>query len=211
MGAGRLFCAASLLVSLAQAQPFSHRIHLGLKLGCITCHSSAPASTKVSDNNLPKPEICVGCHKDGARSIKAPRQTNVAKFSHAQHMKFGATIAPAIAKALDTKAYLSPPGPPRAQLDTKNPCTACHRGLETSTVVSKANFPEMADCLVCHNKIDNPFSCTTCHANDAQLKPVTHTPDFLDRHTSGKAIADRTQCAVCHGRTFTCLGCHQGG
>jgi hypothetical protein len=66
----------------------------------------------------------------------------------------------------------------------------------------------MADCLVCHSQIDPPFSCEFCHAPGDHLKPVSHTPDFIDTHTSGKLKLDKSSCAVCHGRTFTCQGCH---
>jgi hypothetical protein len=80
--------------------------------------------------------------------------------------------------------------------------------LERSDEVSIAAFPRMADCLVCHNQIDPPFSCVKCHDEGANLKPASHTPDFLDRHTKKGTIQERETCAVCHGRQFTCLGCH---
>ena len=31
---------------------------------------------------------------------------------------------------------------------------------------------------------------------------------FMDAHSSGKMKLDKTTCAVCHGRQFTCMGCH---
>lgn len=205
--AGWLAAAALLMFSpVVPAGPFSHQIHLQLKLPCATCHPAA-SSTQVADNNLPKPDVCAGCHKDGARPVKAPRLTNLSRFSHKQHLQMG-NLAPAIAKAIDAKEYLSDPGDIRRHLDTKNACTACHRGLEESSAVSAAVFPQMADCLVCHNKIDPPFSCETCHERTAALKPATHTQDYLDRHTKTNVFKDKTTCAVCHGRRFTCLGCH---
>jgi hypothetical protein len=128
-------------------------------------------------------------------------------FSHKTHLKLG-NIAPVIAGAIDRGTYLSPPGDIRRFLNSKNPCEACHRGLEESTQVSKANMPQMADCLVCHNKIDPPDSCEFCHDKGAQLKPANHTPDFLDSHPRKSLGLDMKTCAVCHGRKFTCLGCH---
>jgi hypothetical protein len=180
------------------------------------CHASVTASTKVSDNNLPGPQLCASCHTGApgkpsilspARVIKEPRKLLLSKFDHQAHLKLG-NAAPVIAKAIDSGTYLSRPGGIRKHLDTRNPCAACHRGLEISDSVTAAAFPQMADCLVCHNTIDPPFSCTTCHDANAPLKPASHTPDWLDRHTSGKAISDKQSCAVCHGRRFTCLGCH---
>jgi hypothetical protein len=200
----------------AQAAPFSHRTHLQQKLQCITCHGSATASTRADDNNLPNPAICLGCHTgttgkpaklpEGA-GIKQPRQTMVSKFNHQLHGKLG-NIAPLIARAIDRKEYLSNPGDLRQSLNTKNACAACHRGLESSDQVSHAAFPHMADCLVCHNQIDPPFSCEKCHVPTQKLTPSSHTEGWLDLHSSGKSGMDKTTCAVCHGRKFTCRGCH---
>ena len=66
----------------------------------------------------------------------------------------------------------------------------------------------VADCLVCHNKIDPPFSCEKCHNNVPALVPANHSPDFLDKHNRLKDALDKSDCASCHGRRFTCLGCH---
>jgi hypothetical protein len=180
---------------------------LKLQPECIACHPSAPRSAKLEDNNLPDVKVCAGCHKEGEVKVKPPAQANLSAFPHAIHVKLN--VAASIAKAIDSGDYLGKPGEKqREQLNTKNVCTACHRGLETSDAVSKAHFPQMADCLVCHNTIDVPFSCVKCHAKDAQLKPANHTADFLDAHTTGRLSLDKTKCAVCHGRTFQCQGCH---
>jgi hypothetical protein len=131
------------------------------------------------------------------------------EFSHKKHLALG-NVAPVIAGAIDHRTYLANNGAAiRPLLNTQNPCQACHRGLEQSEKVSASNMPQMADCLVCHNQIDPPDSCKFCHPADAKLRPASHTPDFLDRHTNKKAALDYTSCAVCHGRKFTCLGCHQ--
>lgn len=144
-------------------------------------------------------------------TVKAPRTLFVAKFNHQLHLKFG-NIAPVIAAAIDQGKYLSNPAGIRERLTTASQCTACHRGLEDSDSVGaeagKRYFPQMADCLVCHNKIDPPDSCVQCHVGGPELKPANHSKDFLDAHTTGKLGLDRTTCAVCHGRRFTCLGCH---
>jgi hypothetical protein len=197
--------AATLLAfTCLSAAPFSHRDHLRLeaKLTCVTCHANAASSTKVEDNLLPSGEVCLMCH----RAQISPRPpAKVAKFSHQQHLKMG-NIAPLIAKAIDSGQYLAAPGDTRRQLDTKNPCEACHRGLEDSEQVSAVNMPRMADCLVCHNKIDPPYSCETCHTGVKALTPATHTEQWVDTHTDAKI--DKASCAGCHGRNFRCQGCH---
>jgi hypothetical protein len=162
---------------------------------------------------LPTPQVCLSCHSGAKKlsaepSMKAPRALTVTKFNHVLHGKFG-NIAPLILKAVQSKNYLSyARGLPAALAAAKHPCMACHRSLDKSDRVSLANFPAMADCLVCHTSIDPPFSCEKCHDPGANLKPANHTPDWLDRHSSGRANLNKASCAVCHGRTFTCLGCH---
>jgi predicted CXXCH cytochrome family protein len=206
---GRICWAAAFVwaLPLAAASAFSHKVHLAQKIDCVVCHSAAPASTKVVDNLLPQRAVCLGCHEENTiPSIKTPRESAVSKFNHQLHVKMG-NVAAVIARAIDNKTYLSPPGDARKYLDTKHPCTGCHRALQHSDAVTEAAFPRMADCLVCHNKIDPPFTCTKCHEDGAQLKPADHTADWIDAHSAGK-IKDKTGCAVCHGRRFTCLGCH---
>jgi hypothetical protein len=128
-------------------------------------------------------------------------------FSHKKHLALG-NVAPVLARAIDKKTYLSPPGNLRAQLNTTNTCEACHRGITRSDQVSRANMPQMADCLVCHGPPDPPFSCGFCHPPGARLKPASHTANFVDTHPKELAALGKESCAVCHGRKFTCLGCH---
>jgi hypothetical protein len=200
---------ALLLGALAfgQSQPFSHRTHLKLVADCRTCHTRAAESASPADNLLPEASACRACHE--SVTIPAPPASAVRKFSHKQHLQFG-NVAPLLAAAIDKKTYLSDPGDLRRHLNTGNACAGCHRGMDESDHVSAAtaNMPRMADCLVCHNRIDPPFSCETCHAPGPQLKPSSHTRDFTDVHTSPRSGLDKTTCAVCHGRRFTCQGCH---
>ncbi len=200
---------AGILLQVAGAQPaktFSHRVHLKLKLECLSCHVSVGSSTRVADNNLPSIDACRSCHTD-AVTIKRPFPTLLATFNHRLHIKLG-NVAPVIAAAIDAKSYLSPAGDIRRHLNTTNACQACHRGLQESDSVNKTALPRMADCLVCHNKIDPPFTCEQCHVVGAHLKPANHVTGFMDVHSRKSAGLDKTSCAVCHGRRFTCQGCH---
>ena len=196
-----------LALGTALGAPFSHKLHLSLELECATCHVAAAGSTKASDNLLPAKAVCLPCHEDADVQIPAPPGTRVAFFSHARHLKLG-NVAPQLAAAIDKRDYLQPPGDIRRHLNTSDACQACHRGLPESDRVTSAAMPQMADCLVCHTEIDNPFSCEKCHAKGAPLKPASHLPGFLSDHTSGKLNLDKASCVVCHGRSFRCLGCH---
>jgi hypothetical protein len=201
----RLIVAAA-LTGLAPGAPFSHKLHLKLKPRCAACHTAAASSQKPADNLLPPAAACRECHQPPP-AIKEPLKTLVTNFSHAQHAKLG-NVAPVIAAAIDSKAYLSvPAGALRKQLNTANACAACHHGIEESEAVSKVNFPAMADCLVCHSQVDPPWSCEQCHTPGPHLKPASHHErTFADAHSSPKIA--KVGCAVCHGRKFMCLGCH---
>jgi hypothetical protein len=179
------------------------------------CHSAAAGSRTADDNLLPKPEICAGCHTGERKLATAPvikplRKLTVTKFNHQLHARLGPAVAATVLKALETKRYLADHGSLRKELLSagKHPCTGCHRGLDRSDAVTTAAFPHMADCLTCHNTIDPPFSCVKCHDENQRLKPASHTNDWIDRHSTGKANLDKASCVVCHGRGFTCLGCH---
>lgn len=204
---------AVIVSSAAFAADFSHELHMKMVPLCTGCHAFATTSTQATDNLLPPAQICAKCHEQA--TIKAPRATTVARFNHSKHVKIGPTIAPALAQAIDRKEYLSQPDPDlRRQLaNAKGECTGCHRGLDESKAVNAASvsphMPHMSDCLVCHNKIDPPETCATCHSPvSMQLRPANHSRDFLDRHTSGKIGLDLKTCSGCHGRTFSCMGCH---
>lgn len=151
---------------------------------------------------------CTSCHADVAASttLRAKPGRNT-RFNHKLHLAMG-NLAPVIAAAIDSGRYLGARGDIRQHLNTSNQCVACHRGLEESGQVTKANLPKMADCLVCHNQIEAPFSCEKCHLNTAVLKPASHTRDYIDFHSSKNARLDKQSCVICHGTQFRCMGCH---
>lgn len=142
-------------------------------------------------------------------SLLAQTKPPLKDFSHKKHLALG-NVAPVIAAAIDKGTYLGNGKEIRKYLDSSNPCMACHRGLDDSEKISAANRPQMADCLVCHNKIDPPDSCAFCHVAGAKLTPANHVGEFIDTHTRKDSGLDYASCAICHGRKFSCLGCHSG-
>lgn len=175
------------------AQTINHAEALKASKGsCQPCHTALLKLTEVS---------------------KKERPVRWIRFNHELHLKLG-NPAPVLLKAIESKAYLPGLGadpeklkPHLAQANIA--CTACHRGMSEATgALTKANYPHMSDCLVCHNKIDNPFSCEKCHVEDAkELRPDSHKAQgFADGHSN--KLVNKAECAVCHGRRFTCLGCH---
>lgn len=178
-----------LLAGSLAAQTFSHA-NPPVKT-CQPCHAPVPKSREISR--------------------RAERPVRWVKFSHETHVKLAGGVAQAIVKAIDTKKYLGQVSPDlRQAIEARNVCQACHRGMAQVTgALAKANYPAMADCLVCHNQIDPPFSCAQCHSEDPQtLKPATHVAGFIDSHTNKDSGLEKATCAGCHGRRFTCMGCH---
>jgi hypothetical protein len=197
--------------------PFSHRRHLALPgLTCAFCHATVTASTSSADDNRPKAEVCAQCHPRTAGSsardygeAARPRPAAVRhfRFDHQRHLALG-DPGPLIAAAIDAGTYLGDGRPLRGLLGTGDACLSCHRGMREADQVTAAHLPRMADCLVCHQPVSPPESCRTCHTAEAQLRPATHTPDFVDRHSNRTHVPDRSGCQTCHGTGFTCMGCH---
>lgn len=192
----------------AQTRPFSHKYHLTQVSSCQGCHTEAEASTKAEDNLLPFSSNCATCHDEV--HIKEARPTPVHRFSHAQHVK--ANPGPLLAAAIRNKTWLGTAAQMPAEINASNACVACHHGIEKSEAITeatgKAHYPRMGDCLVCHNQIAPPESCKQCHDPSAKFRPATHTAQFSDTHGDPGKIADKAECHSCHGRKFTCKGCH---
>jgi hypothetical protein len=186
-------------------RPFSHKYHLEQVSTCEACHPQVAESTQAEDNLLPDSTACARCH-DEVR-IKEPRKLNVQKFNHAKHLKLG-NVAPLVLAAIKSGSFLAPPGELPKRLATKDACVACHHGIDLAEEPGQAYYPQMAECLVCHNKIDPPQSCKHCHADSFQVKPASHTREFADGHSAAKGKLEKSGCATCHGRNFRCQGCH---
>ena len=203
------------LPAATQERNFPHDVHLDQGLDCAGCHTSASKSNKAEDRLLPNAEMCRVCHSGqiAAEIDLAPLEAKqpperTYRFDHASHLKLG-NAAAQIAAAIDADKYMGKPGDLRRFLDTENSCVACHRGLdESKTVSEKPHMPQMADCIVCHNEIDNPFTCPNCHNEGVELRPADHTRSFIDLHSTGKLGLDKQTCLPCHGRNFACMGCH---
>jgi len=176
-------------------------------VACQTCHAAAAESRSAADDNRPEAGVCLGCHdatyRPPAREGGAP--SRAFRFDHARHLALG-TLAPILAGAIDHGTYLGDGAAVRPLLDGADACGSCHRGLEQADRVTPAHLPLMADCLVCHARIDPPASCAFCHPADAVLRPPSHTAEFTDLHSS-RSVA-KTGCKPCHGTRFTCMGCH---
>jgi hypothetical protein len=157
-----------ILAMSLNAADFSHSDHLGFGLTCTQCHVAAPTSTRVQDNNLPRPEACRSCHAEV--SIKTPRLTALEHFSHAQHVKNmdcekchpGGGTFPQMAMCVTC----------HVQGDIPNGCWQCHsQTMQLKPVTHLKDFvdthnrvkrsvDQKATCRVCHGP---NFRCAGCH------------------------------------------------
>jgi hypothetical protein len=201
--------AAPLLEPVAAAESrFSHKAHLQMDVTCFTCHARAGTSAAASDDLMPSRDVCARCHAEDYE-IREPRKLFLDHFHHQRHVDM-AGIAKILLAGLQQGRYLSPPGPQlKQQLESaQNTCMACHRGMQEAVETGKQHFPQMADCLVCHNQINVPSSCLKCHLDSPKLRPATHSADWIDRHSRVLTEESKQSCVICHGKGFTCGGCH---
>jgi hypothetical protein len=199
----------------AQELNFSHQLHFEqASVTCNDCHSAAKDSQAATDRLLPSSEKCAVCHQGGAATPidaagldELTTEPRSYRFNHQFHLQLG-NVAPLIAAAIDSGKYLGDSGDARKFLDTSDACQTCHRGVQETGLATAAHLPRMSDCLVCHSKVDNPFSCEKCHLEGINLRPADHTREFIDLHPTGKLNYDKQTCLPCHGRNFACMGCH---
>jgi len=149
---------------------------VGLGLECVACHASAAKSTRAEDNNLPSKQVCLDCHQDV--TIKAPRETAVARFNHEKHV--------AMLRCLDCHHQIDQSDvTSKANFPAMAECMACH---------SKVDMPE--SCYFCHAK-----SMRLTPADHVADFIDSHS---RKKHSA----AERASCEVCHGPEFHCAGCH---
>jgi hypothetical protein len=169
--------ALAALSTVLSGADFSHRAHLALKLECTTCHASVKTSARVEDNNLPKPEACIGCHNP-APAIKQPREFPLSRFPHSKHV--AAIPCLTCHKGIDKSDVTSKANFPamaqcltcHVQTDTGDGCYFCHAktmNLEPATHGSlwvdahsrvRRTVAEKQSCQMCHGR---NFHCAGCH------------------------------------------------
>ena len=75
--------------------------------------------------------------------------------------------------------------PHATHINQKIQCTECHKNVPKKRIATRSDLPTMGQCLDCHQKMDAPTACTTCHlaaeggriqTNYAEgtLKPAKH-------------------------------------
>ena len=133
---------------------FDHAQHAKLGATCEGCHLSAQTSTSAADNLIPREAACRSCHKiDRAQPDKAVPKGVAAARCDACHADVSGNLwMPGGDRPVD---------PPRVVLARPNlkfnhqlhgargiACTTCHVDAGTQGMVTRADLPMMASCLV---------------------------------------------------------------
>lgn len=172
---------------------FSHQNHLvNSGLVCADCHTEAHASQSSEDNVLPKEETCGRCHAE----VSDPFQC---AFCHQQGAPRVAFDSP--------ERIIDFPHQFHVGQEQMN-CEDCHAGLDQTDYASRLNWPIMTDCLTCHQDVDAPYECETCHPKVEAIRPRTHRVDWLHEHPQHVRATDMP-CSVCHTDGW-CEDCHAG-
>jgi len=177
---------------------FNHAYHvLEEELECDTCHGGAETSSAGQDNLLPSMEVCgdchdiededecATCHMDPDDPEEVPRiQDYSQKFSHERHVTAGLE------------------------------CQDCHEAVALKEEVGEYLLPGMLECQDCHDRKNASLECESCHMPEDELRPPSHTPDFVHAHSDlARNNAHETfssfTCQTCHDDNF-CQDCHQG-
>ena len=184
-------------LSLAPAQErgklihFSHEKHLlEVEAKCVDCHGQVEQSTQAADNHLGTMASCYACHDQGTTECAfchkepGPKFTAFAAaereltFDHAQHTQLGIE------------------------------CATCHRNMDQVDLAGPDQMPKMADCMSCHDGVKAANECAVCHTHLTELRPASHTSEWLHRHNAEVRVEEKN-CAACHGAS-DCQECHEG-
>ncbi len=172
---------------------FSHRLHTeDMGMACTDCHGAVQESTLATDVFRPDHTTCESCHEaqlnedcttchvsDPLDYVVPVREDRGLVFSHASHLEMGAE------------------------------CETCHGNVGSLEEAMPVPLPAMATCNTCHNAVDAPNTCESCHLNLALLRPEEHNmTDFLRQHRQVALRAD-ANCSSCHTEE-TCQECHNG-
>jgi hypothetical protein len=197
---------------------FSHKKHLAKNIECDFCHEKAPGSKQSADNLIPNEDVCSTCHPiDRENPTKISKSATACAFCHPS--------------GSDERVVIRPPNlrfDHSVHVGKGVPCTHCH-DMGKVDVATRAQLPEMAVCLACHDSGRGQFHaasrCSTCHLTqpDNTLKQVfpsgvlrpsgklrgdAHTIDFRTHHKE-VAANDEKYCQSCHRQDF-CQACHNG-
>jgi hypothetical protein len=203
------------MLPLEDRRTFSHALHLGERVPCLTCHVGAGHAGAMAP---PDGRVCADCH-----GIGMPHPVTFLG-SHGQLVdQQGPSVC---GRCHNTRLYceqchgLSMPHP-EGWDETHGPsgavqpqtCLNCHTP-KTCGRCHGSDVPHPAGWLALHGAASleegGAKGCATCHAPDyctaCHGTPMPHAADWGRAHASAAAAGDGA-CLVCHARA-DCDACH---
>lgn len=211
---------------------FNHKRHVKeLGVSCTTCHLEAKTSRKSSDNLLPPPERCDGCHGSDHRDLGHVKATDGELKAQCGfcHLGYRASDGNRVQRLVLPKPNLRFDHSRHIKRNIK--CAQCHGQVAELELATRDQLPRMRGCFRCHqapepSRGEAKGDCRTCHLTEKRgsvlktsfasgklmpprwLHDAGHGPDFIERHKR-IAGADSQLCATCHQERF-CTDCHDG-
>jgi hypothetical protein len=161
---------------------FDHEAHVSRGVACTRCHDlrNIDLATRAQ---LPKMELCLGCHNSGHRKWEAPSRCITCHLNRPD-----GTVETNYATG-----FLRPSGTLRADAHTMD-----FRMRHAAVARDDEKY-----CLNCHRQ----DYCQSCH--NGVVKPFDfHGNDYISRH-GVEARRNNPDCTACHRLQSFCLGCHE--
>jgi hypothetical protein len=161
---------------------FNHKVHVERGYACVRCHPGVPTEQLATRDDLPRMQLCLGCHNQTAQKDKAPAKCTTCHISD-----FDGTLRTRFPEGL-----LVPSGTLKGDAHTPD--------FERNHAdVGK----DQRYCESCHRR----DFCNSCH--NGVVKPLSfHGNDYLSIHPI-EARKASLRCDGCHRRQTFCLGCHE--
>ncbi len=161
---------------------FDHQAHVSRGVPCTRCHDMRD-TVLATRAQLPKMELCLGCHNSGRRPLDAPSRCATCHLNRSD-----GTIETSFPSGI-----LRPSGTLRGDAHT----------LDFRTHHSAVAREDEKYCLNCHRQ----DYCQSCH--NGVVKPFDfHGNDYISRHPVDARRND-PDCSSCHRAQSFCLACHE--
>ena len=137
------------LFAAEQPIPYSHKTHVALGLKCLGCHTM-PGNGEMA--TFPPESLCMGCHATVKKD--SPHIRKLAEF--ARDKKPAPWVR--VYRAPDYvwfshKIHVKQTG-----------CERCHGPVGERSVLTREKSINMAACMACHEEMEAPNECNTCHS-----------------------------------------------
>ena len=136
------------LLAAEQPIPYSHKTHVGSGLKCNGCHAM-PGKGEAA--TFPSESLCMGCHASVKRD--SPSIQKLAGFA-----KDKKPIPWVRIYRLPDYVWFSH----KVHVRTAA-CETCHGAVGERSVLANEKPITMASCMACHDEVEAPNECNTCH------------------------------------------------